>query len=229
MRVFISYRREDTASAAGRLYDRLSNVLSKKNVFFDVSAIKGGENFAHRIEAAIAGSSAALIFIGDKWLATLPPSTTARIWEPDDYVRAEVRGALAHLSLVLPILVAGAKMPKADQLPEDISEITIKNAMLLRHETFDDDVENILSAVVGDSARERPWESRSFWAKTGYAIAGTLVAVALTLLVALAHFWIMASPLSESIGEMPTALGLPAIWVLGGVLGWLRGARRRTI
>jgi hypothetical protein len=53
-RVFISYRREDTASAAGRVYDRLSRLLSKANVFFDVSAIGGGEDFVQRIASEIA-------------------------------------------------------------------------------------------------------------------------------------------------------------------------------
>ena len=71
--VFISYRREDTAPAAGRVYDRLSLVLSESNVFFDVSAIGGGEDFEKMITSAIGKSDAALIFIGDKWLEPTQP------------------------------------------------------------------------------------------------------------------------------------------------------------
>ena len=62
-KVFISYRREDTAPAAGRVYDRLSRLLSKRNVFFDVSTISGGENFESRIVSGIERSDAALAFI----------------------------------------------------------------------------------------------------------------------------------------------------------------------
>ncbi len=44
-KVFISYRRADTAAAAGRLYDRFCRLLGAKNVFLDVDAIEAGENF----------------------------------------------------------------------------------------------------------------------------------------------------------------------------------------
>jgi len=73
-KVFISYRREDTADAAGRVYDRLWRVLSKPNVFFDVSTIGGGENFKEKIVSAIGRSDAALIFIGREWLAPVEPA-----------------------------------------------------------------------------------------------------------------------------------------------------------
>jgi len=78
-KVFISYRREDTGPAAGRVYDRLSRILSKSNVFFDVSTIGGGENFEATIVDAIARSDAALIFIGEKWLQPVQPTGQARV------------------------------------------------------------------------------------------------------------------------------------------------------
>jgi hypothetical protein len=153
-RVFISYRREDTASAAGRVYDRLARLLSKSNVFFDVSTIGGGEDFAQRIASEIGNSDAALVFIGDKWLEPTPPGGQPRIFEPNDYVRAELRAVLSRPLLIVPVLVGGARMPKQEQLPQDVSAITVKNALPLRHESFDDDTENIVAAVLGLSATE---------------------------------------------------------------------------
>ena len=141
--VFISYRREDTGPAAGRVYDRLCRLLSKANVFFDVNTIGGGEDFEKRITSEIGRSDVVLIFIGDNWLRAVPQSGKARIWEADDHVHAEVRAALARPILVLPVLVADARMPNRDELPEDIEALTTKNALRLRHETFDDDTENI--------------------------------------------------------------------------------------
>jgi len=64
-KVFISYRREDTASAAGRVYDRLAPLLVKSNVFFDVSTLGGGEDVAQRIASEIGNCDAALVFIGE--------------------------------------------------------------------------------------------------------------------------------------------------------------------
>jgi hypothetical protein len=38
--IFISYRREDAAAYAGRLYDSLVNHFGKKNVFIDIDSIE---------------------------------------------------------------------------------------------------------------------------------------------------------------------------------------------
>ena len=86
-RIFLSYRREDSAATAGRVYDRLSRAIGKSNIFFDVSTIGAGENFHQKVEHAINKSEVAIIFIGDKWLGGVP-TTGARIWKPDDHVRA---------------------------------------------------------------------------------------------------------------------------------------------
>jgi TIR domain len=174
-KVFISYRREDTAPVAGRVYDRLCRLLSKPNVFFDVSTIGGGEDFEQRISSEMSRSDAALIFIGREWLTPVQPTGNARIWETHDYVRAEVRAALAR-PLVLPVLVAGAEMPKPEQLPEDVRAITTKNALPLRHESFDDDTETIVAALLGLPKPERFWEDKgTLWSKIAYAIVGAII------------------------------------------------------
>jgi len=227
-RVFISYRREDTGSAAGRVYDRLSRLLPKSNLFFDVSTIGGGEDFVRRIESEIGRSDVALVFIGDKWLEPAHPSSRGRIWEQDDYVRAELRAALARPMLILPILVAGARMPKPAQLPEDVRAVTGKNALPLRHESFDGDTETIVAAVFGVSAKDRAWEDKgTLRTKIGYAIAGAIVACALLLAAALVHFWVLARPLSATIGGPLTTLLLIGGTICGLWLGLRYEARKR--
>ncbi|HZP10668.1 toll/interleukin-1 receptor domain-containing protein [Methyloceanibacter sp.] len=228
-KVFISYRREDTAAAAGRVFDRLSHLLSKSNVFFDVSAIGGGEDFAQRIATEIGKSDAVLVFIGDKWLDPASPGGGPRICEPDDYVRAELRAALARPLLVVPVLVGSARMPKPDRLPEDIRAITAKNALPLRHESFDDDTGNIVAAVLGLSAAERAWEDKaSLGAKLAFGLGGAIAGAALVLLLALLHFWIMGRPLSASIGAPLTTLLIAASAVSGLWLGWRYKARKQA-
>jgi hypothetical protein len=225
-RVFISYRREDTAPAAGRVYDRLCQLLSKPNVFFDVSTIAGGEVFDRKLMSEIERSDAVLVFIGKSWLVV--SGGRARLEQPGDYVRAEVRAALQRAVLVLPVLVDGARMPLPDQLPEDIRAITSRNALLLRHESFDDDAENIVAAVLGVTAGARPWDDRGrLGMKLGYAAAGLIAAVTAMIVAAIVHFWVVGRPLSASIGEAATTLLLLAGAAIGVVLGLGYEARRR--
>jgi hypothetical protein len=229
-RIFISYRREDTAPAAGRVYDRLVRQLSESNVFFDVSAVGGGLDFEKEIASAINRSDAALIFIGDKWLEPIQPTNEIRIWEPNDYVRAEVRTVLARPIVVLPILVAGARMPKPAQLPEDIRAITTKNALPLRHESFDDDTENIAAAALGVSRRKRPWEDKgTLGSRIAYAVVGVIAAFALMLIVSLVHYWMLARPISASVGGPVTAMILAVSLIFGGWMGLRYEARKRGL
>jgi hypothetical protein len=230
-KVFISYRREDTGAAAGRLYDRLSRLLLKPNVFFDVSTISGGEDFETKIASAIGRSDAALIFIGDKWLEPVQPSGQARIWEASDHVRAELRAALARSILVLPVVVAGARMPRPKQLPEDVRAITTKNALPLRHESFDDDAENIVATVLGVTAKERRWDNKgTLWSKIAYAIGGVIATSIVLLVAALVHFWVLERPLSASIGGPVATVILIATSLICGIwLGLGYEARKRAL
>ncbi|HEX9752759.1 MAG TPA: toll/interleukin-1 receptor domain-containing protein [Methyloceanibacter sp.] len=227
-RVFISYRREDTGPAAGRVYDRLSRLLPKSNLFFDVSTIGGGEDFVRRIHSEIGRSDVALVFIGDKWLEPAHPSGRGRIWEQDDFVRAELRAALGRPMLILPILVAGARMPKPEQLPEDVRAVTGRNALPLRHESFDGDTESIVAAVLGVSAKDRAWEDKgTLRTKIGYGVGGAIAAAALLLVAALVHFWLLARPFSASIGGPLTTLLLIGGMTCGFWLGLRYEARKR--
>ena len=44
-RIFISYRREDSAFETTAVYDRLASEFGTENVFFDVDAIPAGQGF----------------------------------------------------------------------------------------------------------------------------------------------------------------------------------------
>ena len=143
-------------------------------------------------------------------------------------MRAEVRAALGRPILVLPVLVDGVQMPLPDQLPDDIRALSTRNALTLRHESFDDDTENIVAAVLGVAEGVRPWDDRGRVAvKVGYAAAGLLVAATALLVAAVTHFWLAGRPLSASIGEAATTFLLLAAAVVGVGLGLGCEAHRR--
>jgi len=146
-------------------------------------------------------------------------------------VRAELGAALTRPILVLPVLVAGAQMPKSEHLPEDVQAITTKNALPLRRESFDDDAENIVATILGVPAKERPWENKgTLWSNIAYGIGGAIVALAAFVTVAFLHFSLLDRSLSESIGGDAVTVLVLIVSVIAGIwLGLRYEARKRAL
>ncbi len=63
-RIFISYRRDDSATSAGRLYDRLEGHFGQGQVFMDVDAIKPGLDFVEVVQGAVSVCDGLVAVIG---------------------------------------------------------------------------------------------------------------------------------------------------------------------
>src|SRR6266581_6454255 len=117
-RIFISYRREETAYPAGWLYDRLVEHFGQGQVFKDVDSIELGDDFVEVISAAVAGCDVLLALIGDQWLTVTGEGGRRRLEDPDDFVRLEVEAALTRNVRVIPVLVDDAQARQAGTGPE---------------------------------------------------------------------------------------------------------------
>ena len=131
LQIFISYRREDAASAAGRLHDTLAGRFGVDHVFMDVDAIEPGVDFKEAIDAAVEHCDVLIALIGPDWLATDVDGGRRRIDNPDDYVRLEIEAALSRNIRVIPALVERAAMPRSDELPEGLVQLARRNALEL--------------------------------------------------------------------------------------------------
>jgi len=151
VRIFVSYRRSDVGGHAGRLSDALGQRLGAKNVFQDVAAIAPGQDFAAAISAALDRCDAALAVIGPGWLTASMPGGRPRLLEPDDYVRLELATVLQQDLPVIPVLVGGASLPEATELPEDLRPLSRRQAIVLHDETWRQDVENLVLSLLGES------------------------------------------------------------------------------
>ena len=120
MRVFLSYRRDDAGGYAGRLTDVLLQRLGARSVFHDVTAISPGEDYTVAIERALVDCDAALVVIGPGWLTAESPQGTRRLGESGDYVRLELATILRRDIRAIPVLVGGARLPQAAELPDDL-------------------------------------------------------------------------------------------------------------
>ena len=65
--IFISYRRDDSAGHAGRLFDHLVERFGTEHVFMDVAGIAPGRDFIEAIETAVGGCDVLLAVIGKQW------------------------------------------------------------------------------------------------------------------------------------------------------------------
>ena len=146
-RVFISYRREETAYAAGWLFDRLADHLGRGQIFKDVDSIQLGDDFVEAIRKAVASCNVLLALIGDQWLTITDEQGRARLQDPHDFVRLEIEAALARDVRVIPILVEGARMPHADQLPPSLANLVHRQALELSPSRFDFDTTRLLRVL----------------------------------------------------------------------------------
>jgi len=115
--VFISYRREDSAAYAGRLYDHLAARFGADRVFMDIDTIRPGDDFVKVISDKVAACEVLIAVIGKRWLTTPDPRGRRRLEDPNDYVRLEIVSELQRNARVIPALVDGAQMPPAGRAP----------------------------------------------------------------------------------------------------------------
>ena len=130
-RIFISYRRNDSAYPAGWLFDRLAERFGKEQIFKDVDSIELGEDFVEEIGEAVGQADVLLALIGERWLNAPDEHGGRRLDDPEDFVRIEIEAALARKLRVIPILVEGAGMPREEQLPESLRPLARRQALEL--------------------------------------------------------------------------------------------------
>lgn len=156
--IFISYRRDDSAGYARAVYDALALRFGAEHVFMDVDDIGAGQAFDAVIRKAVGASKVLLVLIGPRWRGERE-GRPARILEPGDFVRLEVAAALARGMTVIPLLLDGAPMPTAAQLPAELQPVVRRNALELDNSRFAADIDRLAAAlrgVVGAAAPARP-------------------------------------------------------------------------
>lgn len=131
-KIFISYRRDDSAYPAQSIHETLAAHFGEADVFIDVDHIPLGINFHDYINEAVGKCDILLAVIGDHWLNAQDKSGGRRLDNPNDLVRIEIEAALSRKIPVVPVLVGKASVPQAVNLPETLRELTQRNAAEIR-------------------------------------------------------------------------------------------------
>ena len=146
-KIFINYRRDDSIGMAGRLHDRLAQTFGRDRLFMDVDHIPVGVDFVAHLNSQVAECNALLVVIGPNWLNAKDESGERRLDNPDDFVAIEIAAALARDIRVIPVLVDGARMPKAKELPDSLKPLARRQAVDVRHSHFGHDAEALVKRM----------------------------------------------------------------------------------
>jgi formylglycine-generating enzyme required for sulfatase activity len=128
-RIFLCYRRKESAGVAGRIYDRLRARFGDDAVFMDIDSIPFGEDFREQIDTAVGQCHVVLAIIGAKW--AWKTKTQRRLDDPRDFVRIELESALNRNLPVIPVLIDDARMPGEADLPPSLARLAFRNAIKL--------------------------------------------------------------------------------------------------
>ena len=145
-KVFISYRRDETAGHVGRLAESLGQHFGPQHIFRDIEAIQAGEDFAEAINESLAGCDALLVVIGKHWTKNNGGSLS-RLHADGDFVRLEISTALSRQIPVVPVLVQGASMPTAEDMPEDLAPLVRRQAFELSDARWNFDVKRLITRL----------------------------------------------------------------------------------
>ena len=151
-KIFISYRRQETAYICKFIYDYLAARYGPSAIFLDVDTVPLGVNFVHYFDSQIRQCPVTLVIMGPQWANLRAPNGMRRLDDPNDFVRTEVRLALQqsqpYLRGVIPLLVDGASVPNAAILPPDIQTLSQFNGLEIRPgRDFNVDMQRLYTAI----------------------------------------------------------------------------------
>ena len=118
--IFISYRKDDTRAWAIGLRDHLAHAFGERQIFLDVDSIDSGR-WREQIDRALDACGVVLVVIGPRWTAAAAGDGRPRLFVEDDVHRLEIATALRRQGVtVIPVLVDGARMPLASEVPGEL-------------------------------------------------------------------------------------------------------------
>lgn len=157
--IFVSYRRNDSASETGRLVEHLKKYFGKSAIFNDVYDIKGGQKFRDVISSQLEQTQVLLVVIGNRWIDATDGSGERRLENAEDYVRFEIATALINPNcVVVPVLLDNQAIPDKDVLPQEIEGLVERHAVRVRPDPdFTDDMDNLCRLIAEYVPPKKKW------------------------------------------------------------------------
>ena len=207
-KIFLSYRRGDSAGYTDSLYKDLVDRYGSEAVFYDRTRIEPGSPFPTTIRDSVSQAEIVLVVIGGRWLTIEDDDGHRRLDDPKDWVVEEIGLALAGTGKVVPVLVEGTRMPAGSGLPERIRELATMQAVEVTPERWDADLKRLRLALdrllLG---RRRRLPGRSAIAAAAVAMAVASLAWLTDLASVPAVSWLQRSFENQLGRQVPAILG----------------------
>lgn len=145
--IFVSYRRDDTRQAAGRMADDLATHFGSEHIFRDIEGIDLGVEFAKALNRALETCVVMLVLIGPRWLDITDAQGRRRLDDPRDWIRQEIATALSRDIRVVPVLIDGTALPDEADLPEDLRPLVRRQALEIADTRWRGDLQRLVETL----------------------------------------------------------------------------------
>jgi hypothetical protein len=159
MKIFISYRREDSEGWAGHIAEKLQMAFGESAIFYDYESIGPSSKWMNSIEIALKQCQLLLVIIGPRWANIRTANGEKRLDDPHDLVRFEISTALKRRILILPVLVGNAPLPLREDLPKDLAGILDYQVIELPNRSWKQEIEVLIrttESIMGMDRRISP-------------------------------------------------------------------------
>ena len=155
IKIFLSYRRDDTAGHAVHLCEDLTERYGEGNVFMDIG-MKPGVPWQDEIERKIGSCDAFVALIGPRWLTAADSKGRRRLDDPKDHLRREIEAAVWREVPLIPVLVEDAEMPTEEDLPTSLAPLSQRHALEIRNTSRRYDVAQLFESLDEVAAGKAP-------------------------------------------------------------------------
>jgi WD40 repeat protein len=146
-RIFISYRRDETAAWAVVVNEHLGARFGADKLFMDTHSIEPGDDYVEVIKDKVGACEVMIVLIGRSWVTCTDDNGRRRLENDGDFVRLEVRAGLDRGIRVIPVLVDGAQPPKPEDVPGDLTALCQRNTLALTGVGYQQDLGRLVDAV----------------------------------------------------------------------------------
>jgi hypothetical protein len=144
--IFINYRTADGPYVPEVIYAHFAELFGNEQVFLDATELEPGRSFHPELTRRLELTTVLITLIGARWLTLTDDSGTRLLDRTNDYVRWEIETSLKRKIHVMPVLLEGTPLPRANELPRSIAALASHQYLEIRPRHLPSDLKLLAEA-----------------------------------------------------------------------------------